>query len=568
MRWSEMFIPTLREAPAEAEVASHILLLRGGYIRQLASGIYSYLPLAQRVINKVAGIIRAEFDRIGGQEFLLPALHPAEIWQESGRWEVMGQSMFRLKDRANRDMCLGMTHEEIFTAIARNEIRSYRQLPQIWYQIQTKFRDEPRPRSGLLRVRQFIMKDSYSFDSGWEGLDASYQKHYELYCRIFDRCGLNYKVVEAHSGMMGGGQSHEFAVISEAGEDQIAFCQCGYAANLEKATSRLESIADEPGPDKPFLVSTPNQKSIEDVSNFLKIPTSQQIKTLVYVSGQTPVLALLRGDHQLNEVKLQSALGTELRQAHPEEIRDALGAAAGSLGPIGVSNLRVLSDLWLRGRKNLTCGANRDDYHFSGVTPERDYTAEYIDIHNVQPGEACIQCGEPLTVSKAIEIGHIFKLGTKYSESMGAYISDSEGKLVPIIMGCYGIGLERILAAAIESHHDQDGIIWPLSIAPFQCVISVLNSKDTPLAEAAEKTYRDLQSRGAEVLIDDRDERPGVKFKDADLIGIPFRINFGSRKFSLGKVEWVERSSRNSRDVDYSELVPTAISILNEARDC
>jgi prolyl-tRNA synthetase len=565
MRWSEMFIPTLREAPAEAEVASHILLLRGGYVRQLASGIYSYLPLAERVINKVVRIIRAEFDHVGGQEFLLPALHPAEIWQESGRWEDMGQNMFRLKDRANRDMCLGMTHEEIFTAIARNEIRSYRQLPQIWYQIQTKFRDEPRPKSGLLRVRQFIMKDSYSFDSSWEGLDASYQKHYELYRRVFDRCGLDYQVVEAHSGMMGGGQSHEFVVMSEAGEDQIALCQCGYAANLEKATSRLEPVTDEPGPDKPYLVSTPNQRSIEDVSNFLQIPPSQQIKTLVYVSGQTPVLALLRGDHQLNEVKLQSALGAELRPAHPEEIRDALGAAAGSLGPIGVSKLRILSDLWLKGRKNLTCGANRDDYHFSGVTPERDYVAEYIDLHKVQAGEACIQCGKPLTVNKAIEVGHIFKLGTKYSESMGAYILDAEGKQIPLIMGCYGIGLERILSAAIEIHHDNDGIIWPNSIAPFQCLISVLNIKDSQLAEAAEKTYRDLQSQGVEVLIDDRDERPGVKFKDADLIGIPFRINFGSKKFSQGKVEWVERSSRESQDIDYSELLPKVISILDGA---
>jgi prolyl-tRNA synthetase len=566
MRWSEMFIPTLREAPAEAEVASHILLLRGGYVRQLASGIYSYLPLAQRVINKIVRIIRVEFDRIGGQEFLLPALHPAEIWQESGRWEGMGQNMFRFKDRANRDMCLGMTHEEIFTAIARSELRSYRQLPQIWYQIQTKFRDEPRPKSGLLRVRQFIMKDSYSFDSSWEGLDASYQKHYELYRRIFDRCGLKYHAVEAHSGMMGGRQSHEFVVLSEAGEDQIAFCQCGYAANLEKATSRLEPIADEPGPDKPYLVPTPNQKTIEEVSKFLKVQPSQQIKTMVYISDQAPILALLRGDHQLNEVKLQSALGTEVRPAHPEEIREALGAAAGSLGPIGVSNIRILSDLALRGRKNLTCGANRDDYHFSGVTPERDYVAEYVDLRTVQPGEACIRCGNPLTVSKAIEVGHIFKLGTKYSESMGAYVLDAEGKQVPVTMGSYGIGLERILTAAIEIHHDQDGIIWPVSIAPFQCLISVLNIRDTPLAEAAEKTYRELQSQGVEVLIDDRDERPGVKFKDADLIGIPVRINFGSKKFSLRKVEWVERSSRKSQDVEYSDLVSKAISIFNEGR--
>jgi len=565
MRWRQMFIPTLREAPAEAEVPSHILLLRGGYIRQLASGIYSYLPLAQRVMHKIARIVREELDRIGAQEFYLPALHPAEIWQESGRWEGMGQNMFRLKDRSNRDMCLGMTHEEVFTAIARDEIRSYRDLPQIWYQIQTKFRDEPRPKAGLLRVRQFTMKDSYSFDIDWEGLDLSYQKHYEAYCRIYDRCGLAYRVVEADSGMMGGRQSHEFVVLSEAGEDHIVHCRCGYAANLEKAISRLEEVADEPGPEVPQLVSTPNQKTIEEISQFLKVPATHQIKTMVYSSRQKLVLALLRGDHQLNEVKLQSALGAEVRPAHPGEIQNFLGAAAGSLGPVGISQLRIVSDHALKGRRNLTSGANRDDYHLRGVTPDKDYVPEYFDLRLVQPNEACIQCGEPLKVSKALEVGHIFKLGTKYAESMGASILDREGRQAPVVMGSYGIGLERIMAAAIEIFNDKDGIIWPFSIAPFQCLISVLNTKDQHLVEAAESTYAELRRTGADVLIDDRDERPGVKFKDADLIGIPFRINFGSRKFAEGKVEWVERASRRTSDISYSELVPKAASLLSEA---
>ncbi len=562
MRWSRMFIPTLREAPADAEVASHILLLRAGYIRQLAAGIYSYLPLAQRVMNKIAAIIRDELDRMGAQEFHLPAIHPAEIWQESGRWEGMGQNLFRLKDRANRDMCLGMTHEEVFTSIARNELRSYRELPQVWYQIQAKFRDEPRPKSGLLRVRQFTMKDSYSFDIDWKGLDVSYQKHYDLYRRILDRCGLKYKVVEADSGMMGGRQSHEFVVVTDAGEDQIAHCDCGYAANLEKAASRVSAITDKPGPDRPELVSTPNQKTIEEVSRFLNIEPWQQIKSLVYITAGQPVVALLRGDHQLNEAKLQSVLGAEVRPAQPAEIQDAFGASAGSLGPVGASKIRILSDEALRGRKNLISGANRDDYHLSGVVPDRDYQAEYFDLRLIASGEPCVQCGKPLTVQRVLEVGHIFKLGTKYSESLGARVLTQDGKQVPIVMGSYGIGLERILAAAIESFHDGDGICWPLTIAPFQCLISVLNATDEALLKAAEEVYTQLQAEGVDVLIDDRNERPGVKFKDADLIGIPYRVNFGSKKFAAGKVEWVERVSKKSEDIEVGQLVSKASTLL------
>lgn len=563
MRWTQMFIPTLREAPAEAEVASHILLLRAGYIRQLASGIYSYLPLAQKVMMKIINIVREELNLVGGQEFVLPGLHPAEVWQKSGRWETMGSNMFRLKDRSNRDMCLGMTHEEIFTVIASNEFRSYRQLPQIWYQIQTKFRDEPRPKSGVLRVRQFTMKDSYSFDIDFEGLEVNYRKHYDLYCRIYNRCGLKYKVVEANSGAMGDGQSHEFMVLTEAGEDEIVYCSCDYAANLEKATSKLDHLVDEDGPDTPHKVSTPNQKTIEDIVHFLGIPSSRQIKSLVYLSGKKSYLVLLRGDHQLNEAKLQSLIGGEPRAASLKEILEIMGAGAGSLGPIDVSNVQIVSDQALRGRKNLTCGANKDDFHLSGVTPERDYQAEYFDLRKVQSGEPCPKCGSSLKVAKALEIGHIFKLGTKYSESLGAKVLNSQGEEVPIVMGSYGIGIERILAAAIEAGYDKDGIVWPLSIAPFQCVLSILSIKDDLLVEQADKVYKELQALGIEVLLDDRDERAGVKFKDADLIGIPYRINFGSKKFAQGKVEWVERSTKKIVDVDLSGVVRKVQSINN-----
>ena len=564
MRWNHLFIPTLREAPADAQVPSHVLLLRGGYIRQLAAGIYSYLPLAQRVLNKIAKIVREELDGMGAQEFYLPALQPAELWQESGRWEAMGQNMFRLKDRATRDLCLGMTHEEVFTAIARDELRSYRQLPQIWYQIQTKFRDEPRPKSGLLRVRQFTMKDSYSFDMDWEGLDISYQKHYEAYCRIYDRCGLRYRVVEADSGMMGGRQSHEFMVVTDAGEDQIVYCSCGYAANMEKATSRPEATNETKGPERPELVSTPGQKTIEEVARFLQLKPSQQIKTLVYVAAGKPVLSLVRGDHQLNEMKLQSFLGVEVRPARPEEIEEVMGAGAGSLGPVGVTKLRILSDLALRDQMNLTCGANRDDFHLTGVEPGRDYVAEYADLRLVQAGDPCVQCGNSLAVSKALEVGHIFKLGTKYSESMGAHVLKADGKAVPIVMGSYGIGLERIMAAAVEICHDSDGIAWPFSIAPFHCVISVLNMKDSSLVEAALKSYSLLNSLGIDVLLDDREERPGVKFKDADLIGIPYRINFGSKKFAEGKIEWIHRASKKTDEIEVSLLEAKARELLRE----
>ncbi|HYG81284.1 MAG TPA: proline--tRNA ligase [Pyrinomonadaceae bacterium] len=571
MRWSQYFIPTLREDPADAEVVSHRLLLRAGLVRQLAAGVYSLLPLAQRVSLKIQQILREEMNRIGGQEFFLPALNPREIWEESGRWAVMGDNMFRLKDRKGADMCLGMTHEEVFTSIARNGIRSYKQLPQVWYQIQVKFRDEARPKSGVLRVRQFIMKDAYSFDLDQAGQDKSFEDQREAYKRIFDRCGLKYTIVEASSGAMGGSASNEFMVRTDAGEDLIATCEnCGYAANLEKATSRLPEIKDGIGLDAPVEFPTPGVRTIEDLVTFPGGATAdRQIKTLVYVAtrdGQQEfVLALLRGDHQLHETKLSDSLaGAEIRAAHPEEIRDLLGAGAGSLGGVGAKarareqgrEIRILADLALKNRRNMTTGANKDDHHLRGVQLSRDIPVDkWVDLRTVASGEGCPNCGEgTLEVAKSLEIGHIFKLGTKYSESMGATVLTQDGREVPIVMGSYGIGVERIMASAIELHHDADGIIWPKAIAPFDCVITVTNMKQDDISSAGEKLYHDLQRAGLDVLLDDREERAGVKFKDADLIGIPYRITVG-KKAADGVVELFDRATKQTEDVRLKDIV-------------
>lgn len=576
MRWSNYFIPTLREDPADAEVISHKLLLRAGLIRQLAAGIYSYLPLAQRSVLKISQIIREEMNAIGGQEFYLPALHPAEPWQESGRWAVMGDNMFRLKDRKGGDYCLGMTHEEIFTDIARKELRSYKQLPQVWYQIQSKFRDEPRPKSGLLRVRQFTMKDAYSFDVDTAGLDKSFEDQRRAYCRIYDRCGLEYVIVEADPGAMGGSASNEFMVYTDAGEDLVASCQrCGYAANLEKATSRIPQIEDGDESGAPERFPTPGVRTIEDLVTFPGgAAADRQIKTLVYMavvekgkeSKTQPVLALLRGDHPLNEAKLSNAVtrvvkedGWDLlsvRPAHPEEIFELLGANAGSLGAVGVDKAPVIADEALRGRRNMTTGANLDDHHLRGVSIERDIkVTEWADLRTVAEGEGCPRCEGTLRVAQALEVGHIFKLGTKYSVSMGARVLTAEGKEVPIVMGCYGIGVERILAAAIELHHDEAGIIFPITIAPFHIIISPLNSKDEEIRRTADQIYDQLRAIGIEVLYDDRDERAGVKLNDADLIGIPFRITVGQKKLKEGKVEFYDRATRKAEDVAVDAVV-------------
>ncbi|HTS24969.1 MAG TPA: proline--tRNA ligase [Bryobacteraceae bacterium] len=561
MLWSKLFIPTLREVPAEAEVASHQLLLRAGYIRQLSAGIYSYLYLAQRSLLKIQQIVRQEMDRIGAQEMLLPGLNPAEVWQESGRWDIMGDNLFKLKDRFQRDLCLGMTHEEVMTTIARGELRSYKQLPQIWYQIQTKFRDEPRPKSGLLRVRQFIMKDSYTFDMDQAGLDVAYEKHDKAYRRIFDRCGLQYVVVEAHSGAMGGSQSHEFMVVSDAGEDFVAICKgCGYAANLEKASAvpSSPSTADPQGDLTPEEFHTPGRKTIADVAEFTRLPESSQMKSLVLVADGKPVLVLLRGDHQLNEAKFGTISGDpEFRPARPDEIREWFGAEAGSLGPVGVQKMPILADRALEGRRNMIAGANRDDYHLRNVTMGEDFQAEIHDLRQVTAGDLCPTCGGRLEIRKTMEIGHIFKLGYKYSDSMGLRVLSADGKEVTPIMGSYGIGIERILCAAIELFHDKDGMALPAPIAPFQVVVTPANYSDAAQREAAQGIYQKCLDAGLDALLDDRDERPGVKFKDADLIGVPFRVVIG-KKLGSGMVELLERKSRSSVDVSLAD-VPSAI---------
>lgn len=571
MRWSNYFIPTLREEPADAEVISHKLLLRAGIMRQLSAGIYSLLPLGQRIARKVMDILREEMNAIGGQEFYLPAMHPAELWRESGRYDAIGDEMFRFKDRKNADMLLGMTHEEVVTAIARNEIRSYKQLPQVWYQIQTKFRDEARPKSGLIRVREFTMKDAYSFDVDLAGLDKSFSDQRQAYKNIFTRCGIQFLIVEASSGAMGGSQSNEFMARTPAGEDLIASCpSCGYAANVERAASRLAHIEDEPGPASPEEFPTPGVRTIEDLIAFPGgAEASRQIKSLVYVAtigGENrPVLVLLRGDHQLHEIRLaDSVRATAVRAAHPEEIRELLGAGAGSLGGVGAkdkaraakADLRIVADSSLRNRRNMTTGANKDDHHLRGVDIGRDIPVdEWFDLRIVEAGEGCPRCETGvLEVFKGMEIGHIFKLGTKYSESMGAMVLTQDGKQAPMVMGCYGIGVGRIMTAAVEQQHDEDGIIWPKTLAPFDVIVTVTNMKNDELRNAGEKLYEELQSAGLDVLLDDRDERAGVKFKDADLIGVPYRITIG-KKTAEGVVELYDRRAKQSEDVKISEIV-------------
>ncbi len=582
-RWSESFIPTLREAPADAEVASHKFLIRAGYIRQLMAGVYSYLFLGNRSFNKIMGIVRQEMDKIG-QEFFLPALHPRELWEASGRAALMGENLFKLKDRKGAELVLGMTEEEVMTSIAVKELRSYKQLPQIWYQIATKFRDEPRPKSGLLRVRQFMMKDSYSFDIDAAGLDVSYKKHYDAYCRIFDRCGLKYMVVEADSGAMGGKESHEFMVRTPAGEDQIVSCDgCNYAANLEKATSKL-GLVDELAPEgdgRPIEVHTPGQKTIEDVARFLGVSPKNKIKTLALMAEEPAsdkkkdekagkprlraIVVLMRGDHQLNEAKLNATVGAATRPMDEAEIRALFKSPAGYLGPLEIEWAKdfkkdkdlpvLLVDKALEGRTNLIAGANKEDYHLKNLTPGKDFhPTVYADLRAVTAGEGCPNCGNTLRIDTAVEIGHIFKLGYRYSETMGARVLDKNGKEVTPIMGCYGIGIERILTAAIEQSNDENGFWLPPSIAPFEIVVTPTNVKDESLLTAAVDIATRLEAAGFDVILDDRNERPGVKFKDADLVGIPFRITVGN-KVTEGTVEVVLRSTREVRDVTIATVV-------------
>jgi prolyl-tRNA synthetase len=556
MRWSKAFIPTLRDDPADAAFPSHKLLVRAAFVRQLATGVYSYLPLGQLTLLKIANIIRQEMNAAGGQEFFLPALHPADLWRETGRWTGLGETMFRLRDRAGRDLCLGMAHEEVVTEIARREIRSYKDLPQIWYQIQTKFRDDAGPKSGLLRLRQFMTHDSYSFDVDPEGLDRSCKIHGDAYRRIFSRCGLNFVSVEGGAETTGADQSEEFMVPTEAGEDFVVSCVCGYAANLQRATSKVQLISDLPASGEPRQVHTPGQKTIADIADFLGAAPTDQIKSLIYMADDKPCMFLLRGDHQLNESKALTALkAVQTRPAHPEEIRRTFGADAGSLGPLGVTEVPIYADLELRGRQNLTCGANKNDYHLQGVTPDVHFRPTWADLRIVEKGDACVKCGRPLDLCRAAEVGHLAKLGTRYTEIMGAMFLTADGNQKPIFMGGYSIGLERIMASAVELHHDKDGIAWPASIAPFHVIITPISNKDDMKA-AGDRLYDDGVKAGLDVLMDDREERPGVKFKDADLIGVPYRIVIGPEKLKQGKAELFERATGNAEVLDLDALIP------------
>ncbi len=556
MRWSQVFIPTLREVPAEAEAPGHQLLLRAGYIRQVAAGVYAYLYLAQRSFLKITRIIREEMNRIGAQEFYLPALNPAELWKESGRWGV--DVMFKFKDRNEHDMCLGITHEEEMTNIARSELRSYKQLPQIWYQIQEKFRDEPRPKSGLLRLRQFNMKDSYSFDLDDAGLDVSYDKHVDAYTRIFTRSGLRFLHVDAYSGMMGGKVSSEFTAPAESGEDWVAQCECGYAANLEKAEGRPVPVEDLPGDAPPEPFATPGLKTIDDLVKATGESPVRMIKTLVYIAESQPVVILLRGDHTLSETKLASVLGTGVfRPATPDEAFQLHGAHLGSLGPVGRKGVKILADSALELRRNMITGANRDDQHLRHVTPGRDFTAQFKDLRVVAEGDLCIRCGNRLRLVRSIELGHVFKLGRRYSETMHATVLDARGQEVPLVMGSYGIGVERILSAAAEQNHDDDGLFLPRAIAPFDVILTAANMDDESLRAAAEKLYSEMCEQSIDVLFDDRQERPGVKFKDADLIGVPYRVTVGKKKLASGLVEVFDRSTKQIQDVKLGEVVGT-----------
>ncbi|MFA1548697.1 proline--tRNA ligase [Actinomadura chokoriensis] len=565
MRWSQMFAPTLREDPAEADAPSHRLLLRAGFIRQLTAGHYSLLPLAVRVRSKIIGIVRAEMDAIGAQEMLLPALHPAEPWRRSGRWELIGQEMFRLRDRRGADFALGVTHEEIFATVAR-ELGSYRRLPQQWYQFQTKFRDEPRPKGGLMRTREFTMKDAYSFDVDRAGLDASFAAYHGAYTRIFLRLGIPALPCEASSGTMGGSGSTEFMCPSDAGEDLVVRSPaCGYAANIERATSALPPASDGPGPAAPERFDTPGVRTIEDLLTY-SAPGDRQIKTLVYILDGTLTLVLLRGDHPLNEQKLVDATGaTEIRAAEPPEIQDALGALPGSLGAVGAA-LPVIADEALRGRRDMFTGANTDDVHLRGVDVDRDIdVGAWADLREVAAGEPCVRCGEPLEIVRAIEVGHIFKLGDRYSRALGVEVLDPDGRLVPVIMGSYGIGVERAMAAIVETHHDDRGIVWPVSVAPFQVAVVPAQSDDAGVAEAAEDVYGALRAAGVEVVIDDRPERAGVKFRDVELTGIPYRVTIGRRGLAEGTAEVTVRATGETSKIALAAVAAHVESLLAEA---
>ena len=568
MKLSKYFVPTLKEVPSDATVISHILMLRSGMIRMVGAGIYSFLPLGYRVVRKVSQIIREEMDAIGGQEFHLPALNPKEIWDETGRVEAFGDILFHIK---NREYVLAPTHEEIMTYHARNVVKSYKDMPQIWYQIQTKFRNEPRPRSGVIRGRQFLMKDAYTFDVSYEALDVAYGLHDKAYRKIFDRCGLKYFVVGASSGAMGGTGSEEFMVKSEAGEDKVAYCSsCGYAANAEVASSKVTIIERDKINKSVYEIHTPNVKSIDELCEFLKIDESVCAKSRVYVNDGKAVLILMQGNDEVNESKLTKILGGNVRSGHPEELMEITGADAGSIGPIGFKG-RIIADFKLKDRNNLISGANKNDYHIGGIDLKRDLpdrqagvpSIEYADLRSVQSGEGCPNCDKSLEVFTAIELGHIFKLGTKYSEALKAFYLDEKGEEHPIVMGSYGIGVERIMACYIEQNHDDKGIIWNKSLTPFDIHLIALNMKNETVVSSAEKIYNDLKNAGYEVLFDDRDAAAGFKFNDADLLGMPVQIVIGEKKLKDNKCEMKIRRTGERFDIELNELKLKLDEIFN-----
>jgi prolyl-tRNA synthetase len=567
LRLSGYFLPTLKEIPREAKEISHILLLKSGLIKPLMSGVYEYLPLGWRVIKNIQKIIREEMDRIGGQELLLPVLTNREIWDESKRWDDFGKEMFKFKDRSDRDVCLAPTHEEIITDLARREIQSYRELPQMWYQIQTKFRDEPRPKGAVLRIRQFIMKDSYSLDRNREGLDRSFNLHYEAYTKIFKRCGLDVTVVGASSGLMGGSQSNEFMFLSNSGEDTIAHCnKCDYAANMEVATTKLKPVKGDKN--KIEEVETPVPGKVNAISKFLGKPKKFLMKSLLYIVDGKPIFILIRGDHNVNETKLTNHLGLNYREAKPEEVRKITGADIGYISPVGIKNIDIYADNNLKGCTGLISGANKNGYHIMGIKVDKDLKIkEYIDVINVKKGDPCPACNSgKLKISKAIELGHIFKLGTKYSKSMKSLFTDEDGTEKPIVMGSYGIGIERIMASVIDKFHDKNGIIWPVTVAPFLVHIIPLDMSNKKISKTAEVIYTKLTKEHLEVIIDDRDERPGFKFKDADLIGIPVQIVLGKRSLEKGVCEVKLRGKEKKYSVKPTEITEFVEKLLNKEK--